>query len=61
MPPSDDVEVTPPIETHVITPASTGPSVHTGGVFPGGPIDTSVLIRYADHVAFRLWQGEVCI
>jgi len=29
--------------------------------FPGGPSDCSVLVSYADHVAFRLWTGEVRI
>lgn len=27
--------------------------------YPGGPIDTSVLKTYGDHVAGRLWNGEV--
>jgi len=27
--------------------------------FPGGPSDPSVLVSYADHVAYRLWVGEV--
>jgi len=27
--------------------------------FPGSPSDPSVLVSYADHVAYRLWAGEV--
>src|SRR3954470_14925543 len=27
--------------------------------YPGGPFDTSVLIHYHDHVARRIWEGEV--
>lgn len=27
--------------------------------FPGGPQDTSLLISFADHIATKLWQGEV--
>jgi len=27
--------------------------------FPGGPSDPSVLVSYVDHVAYRLWAGEV--
>ena len=30
-----------------------------GDGFPGGPRDTSILISYADHVAYQLWSGEV--
>ncbi|KAL5134726.1 Protein MAIN-LIKE 1 [Glycine soja] len=26
--------------------------------FPGGPSDPSVLIQYADHVAYSIWTGE---
>lgn len=60
-PPTDDVDVTPPVETHFIAPASADPSVHTDEGFPGGPIDTYVFTGYVDHVSFRLWKGEVCI
>src|SRR3954466_4647569 len=27
--------------------------------YPGGPFDTSMLIHYHDHVARRIWEGEV--
>src|SRR3954463_16022559 len=27
--------------------------------FPGGPFDPSLLIHYQDHVARRIWEGEV--
>ena len=30
-----------------------------GDGFPGGPSDMSVLTAYADHVAPRIWAGEV--
>jgi len=29
--------------------------------FPGGPIDGSLLLSYCDHVAYKLWEGEVSI
>ena len=29
--------------------------------FSGGPHDTSMLTSYADHVAARVWVGEVVI
>ncbi|XP_058776044.1 uncharacterized protein LOC131650347 [Vicia villosa] len=45
-------------DTDIITGASTEPSVHTDGAFPGGLSDMSVLTRYADHVAYRIWQDE---
>lgn len=55
VPHADDVEVTPPVERHtndVIAIASTDPfCTHCDG-FPGGPIDTSILIGYA---TFRFW------
>lgn len=34
-------------------------SVHWVGSFPGGPEDLSVLRSFPDHVAARLWSGEV--
>ena len=36
-----------------------GPSHLEPDSFPGGPEDMSVLITYGDHVATRLWVGEV--
>jgi len=30
-----------------------------GARFPGGPNDTSLLVRYADHVARVIWEGKV--
>ena len=27
--------------------------------FPGGPSDTSLLVRYQNHVARHLWDGQV--
>ncbi|XP_058768071.1 uncharacterized protein LOC131641778 [Vicia villosa] len=45
-------------DTDTTTSASTEPSVHTNGAFPGGPSNKSVLTEYADHVAYRIWQGE---
>src|SRR3954464_605241 len=27
--------------------------------YPGGPFETSLLIHYQDHVARRIWEGEV--
>lgn len=59
---TNDMEVTPPIDTNVTTPHetyvtapdSTNPSVNTDGWFLGGPNDQSILIGYADHMAFEL-------
>ncbi|XP_058786423.1 uncharacterized protein LOC131661034 [Vicia villosa] len=45
-------------DTGTTTGASMEPSVHTDGAFPGGPSDRSVLTGYADHVTYRIWQGE---
>ena len=39
--------------------APAGDQVHPP--FPGGPIDTSLLIRYDGHVARHLWFGEVSL
>lgn len=33
-------------------------SAHSVG-FPGGPIDTTLLVRYEHHVARHIWEGEV--
>lgn len=57
----DDMEVTSPVKTEVTAYTSIELYVHTDGGFPGRPSDCFVLTRYVDHVAFRLWQGEVCI
>jgi len=44
-------------------PADTGAEAaedeHEG--FSGDPSDPSVLTLYADHVAYSVWTGEVCI
>ncbi|CAI8601231.1 unnamed protein product [Vicia faba] len=53
-----DVEATAIGDTKVTTPALTKPSVHTDSEFIGEPINQSMLTEYADHVAYRLWQGE---
>ncbi|XP_058784737.1 protein MAIN-LIKE 1-like [Vicia villosa] len=45
-------------ETDTTTSASTEPSVHTDGSFPGGPSDRFVLTGYADHVAYKIWEDE---
>ncbi|XP_058742702.1 protein MAIN-LIKE 1-like [Vicia villosa] len=45
-------------DTDTITVISTEPSVHTDGAFLGGPSDRFVLTGYADHVAYKIWQGE---
>lgn len=59
-----DVVVADPVQffttdTMVTTP-STEPSMHIDGGFPG-PINRSVLTEYTDHVALRVWQGEVYV
>jgi len=28
--------------------------------FPGGPHDTSILRDFENHIALRVWNGEVC-
>lgn len=61
VPAIDDMKVTPPVETKVTTSDSTESSVHIYVGFLGGPNDCSMLTGYVDHVAFRLWPGEVCI
>lgn len=47
-------------DTEVKAP-STEHFVNIGGGFPGGPIDQSMLTEYVDHVALRLWQGDVYV
>ena len=39
--------------------ASAESSRHTNIEFLGGPKDQSMLTKYANHVAYRLWQGDV--
>lgn len=60
-PSTDDMTITPPVETNVtapyqITPTLTNPSIHMDEGFPGGPNEYSILTGYVDHVAFKLWQ-----
>ncbi|CAL5209690.1 unnamed protein product [Lathyrus oleraceus] len=60
------INVTALRETNVFAPhenthASTDLFVHMNEGFSGGPNDYSVLTGYADHGAFRLWQGEDCL
>ncbi|CAK8568112.1 unnamed protein product [Lathyrus sativus] len=59
VPPTDDMKVTLPVETDVPALASADPSIRTDGGFSGGLSDTFVLTGYEDHVAFKLWKGEV--
>ena len=47
-------------DTDTTIVASTEPSVCTDGGFPGGPSGSSILTGFAHHVAYRIWQGEVC-
>lgn len=56
----DDVEVTPLTETWVTAPASTKLYVHMDEGFPRWSNDCSMLTRYVNYEAFRLWQGKVC-
>lgn len=48
-------------DTEVITPTLTESYVHIDGEFLGGLNDHYILIRYADHMAFRLWLKVVYI
>ncbi|XP_050914695.1 uncharacterized protein LOC127129583 [Lathyrus oleraceus] len=45
-------------DTEVTVPSMES-SLHTNGTFSGRPIDWSIFTEYVDHVAYRLWQGEV--
>ncbi|CAL5201763.1 unnamed protein product [Lathyrus oleraceus] len=58
-----DVVVVDPVSSATtdtkITVPSTESSVHTDEGFSGEPIERSVLIEYADHVAYQLWQGKM--
>lgn len=47
--------------TEVMIPTSTKSFVHTEETLLGGPSNRSVFTEYADHVAYRLWQGNVYI
>lgn len=54
------VDLIPSVTTDTkVTAHSTEPYVHTDGGFPRGPIDRSLLTKYVNHVAYRLWQREV--
>ena len=57
----EGVNVVSRADTDTTNVASTEPSVCTNNVFPRGPSDRSVLTGLVDHVAYRIWQGEVCI
>lgn len=61
VPTTSDVEVTPLVEIEVITPASIELSIHIDKGFFGELDDYFVLTKYVNHVAFRLWQRDVCI
>ena len=50
-----------PIDTNTMTRVSTEPSIYTYEAFPGGLSNRSVLTGFADHVAYRIWHGEVYI
>ncbi|XP_058761675.1 uncharacterized protein LOC131635093 [Vicia villosa] len=45
-------------DTDTTTGTSTESSVHIDGGFPGGYSNRLVLTGYADHVAYRIWQGK---
>lgn len=55
------IDLTAHHETFVTDPASTDPLINTDEGFPGGPSECSILTRYANLMAFKLWKGEVCI
>ncbi|CAL5185677.1 unnamed protein product [Lathyrus oleraceus] len=48
-------------ETKVMVQDDMEPSVQIGEVFLKASIDSTLLIAYLDHVAFRLWHGDVPI
>ncbi|XP_058783517.1 uncharacterized protein LOC131658212 [Vicia villosa] len=52
------VDEVSPSDIDATTHASTKPSIHTDGAYPGGPTDRSVLTRYADHITFRMSDAE---
>lgn len=56
-----DLEVTPLTYTKVTTPASTELSIHTNKGFLGGSRSRFMLARYVNHVALRLWKGELSV
>lgn len=56
-----DTRVTPLADMELITLALKESSVHTNQGFLRGAIDCFVLIKFANHVALRLWKGEVYI
>lgn len=57
----DDMEVTPSTNMNMIAPDGTELFMHTDRGFLGGPGDHTVLTRFVDHVALRIWKGEVYI
>lgn len=48
-----------PDDTNATTHVSTTLPVHTDESFQRGPTDRSVLIKYVNHVTFRIWQGKI--
>lgn len=44
-----------------VTSTSIDPFMHTDGGFPEGPVEWSMLTDYVDHVALRIWKGEVYV
>lgn len=57
----DDLVSSVIVDTEVTAPSTYPSFMLTDGGFPGGPVNRSVLIEYADHVALRLWQREVYV
>ena len=55
------VEATAKAQVEAAAEPQVEAAVDDGDGFPGGPRDTSILISYADHVAYQLWTGEVCL
>lgn len=54
---TNDMEVTPLVETDVTFSASTESFIHINGGFPGLPNDYVALSGYANDVAFIQWHG----
>jgi len=48
------------IERRAITTTHVEEGVTNVKGFPGGPHDTSVLRDFENHIALRVWNGDVC-
>ena len=57
----DDPMEAPTVVEGILADAGTEAAEDQPQGFPGGPSNPSVLIQYADHIAYSIWTGELFI